>query len=262
MGTSLEVYDEEIWKVKDVTKFEVKDVATFRSERDSYGKIVHVKGFGSGVKAPGWQAEAMKRIEGLDFNTIAWDGDSPKEDCFTSLISQFLANDPLRKAVAFREKDKVKTFQDKWASYLGKFQDQIVIVSVDVAEQAEQLQLNQETEFVKAFPKNQQAFFYLGRIALKITGAKQVVAVGGGGIAGAEASASFRDDVHWTVLAVSRGKVEEYSTLLDWASEASKQAENTSNLEFVQGIDPLEREGYKGGKQKKGILNCFAWCGR
>merc|ERR1712087_852783 len=49
------------------------------------------------------------------------------------------------------------------------------------------------------------------------TGSKQVIALGGGGIAGAEAQAGFHDGVEWTVYALSRGQKEKFSSLCDFA---------------------------------------------
>merc|ERR1712232_1377372 len=97
-----------------------------------------------------------------------------------------------------------------------EFGQRIILVSVDKVKDKERFGLETEEEFVKSLPYFAQEHYILGRIAMKCTGSKRVVAVGGGGIAGKEASSSFQDGVHWTVFAISRGEREKQETLLDW----------------------------------------------
>merc|ERR1712039_1000745 len=125
--------------------------------------------------------------------------------------------------------------------------DRVFIVSIDVTDGKRRFELESEVVHVNNFPPSAHDFFFLGRIGLKATASKKVVAVGGGGIAGCEADASFVDCVQWIVLAFSRGKVETNLTLLDWAMNTSHNG--SPFLEFVQGLDPKEAEGYKGGKK-------------
>merc|ERR1712232_952089 len=84
-------------------------------------------------------------------------------------------------------------------------------------------------------------FYLLGRIAMKATDSKHVVAAGGGGIAAREAQAGISEGSSWTVLALSRGKMEKHETLLDWARDNV----NLPGVKFVQGIDAKEAQGYK-----------------
>jgi len=80
----------------------------------------------------------------------------------------------------------------------------------------------------------------LNRIASKCTKAKQVIALGGGGVAANEAEAGFADGVKWTVYALSRGKKEEYPALCDFAHK------NKSNkmMTFVTGKDTAESDAF------------------
>merc|ERR1712087_822177 len=99
-----------------------------------FGTIVHIKGFGSGVKVPGWQDQAMEYLFHREVcDTLAWDGDSIKDDCFTGLLPKALLQNPNVKAVAFKEKNKIKTFQDKLSPLLD-YMDRVFIVSIDVTD--------------------------------------------------------------------------------------------------------------------------------
>ena len=79
-----------------------------------------------------------------------------------------------------------------------------MLVAVDKNKDKDRFGLKDENINVKALPSNAQDVYFLGRIAIKATGSKKVVSVGGGGISGKEAEAAFKDDVSWILLAVSR----------------------------------------------------------
>ena len=64
------------------------------------------------------------------------------------------------------------------------------------------------------------------------------MALGGGGIAGNEAEASFADGVQWTVFALSRGKKEAFPSLLDFA------AAHEGPVTLVRGKDPTEAQAF------------------
>lgn len=237
--------------------FRTLPLEDFLEDRASYGEIVHIKGFGSGVKAARWQHCAMGYV-GQSCSTIAWDGDSIKDDGFTALLPIFLSEDPNRKAIVFKQKNKIDTLQEKLKPLAG-FMDRVFIIPIDIEEGKRIFSLEPEEGYVSNFPKNAHEFFFLGRIGLKATASKKVVAVGGGGIAGCEANASFVDSVKWIVLAVGRGKRETNPTLLDWARNATEKKNPCIDLDFIQGIDPDEKDGFKGGK-KKSPLHCMSWC--
>lgn len=97
-------------------------------------------------------------------------------------------------------------------------------------------------EYVAELPAWAQEYFALGRIAIKTTKSKQVVALGGGGIAAKEATAGFQDGVKWTVYALSRGRVEEFPTMCDFARE--QVGKGNGNIELITGKDPEEGKAF------------------
>merc|ERR1712083_1062102 len=151
-----------------------------------------------------------------------------------------------------KDSEKLETFGGKWEKQLKEFGSRIIVVSVDKSRDTEMLGLAAEDSHVQSLPVLAQEQYLFGRIALKCTGSKHVVTVGGGGIAGKEAAVSFKDDVFWTIFAVSRGEREKHETLLDWA-----KANPGPNLDVVTGFDPNEEKGYKSAR---GENLCFAWC--
>lgn len=225
-------------------------VSDFLSQRENFGNIVHIKGFGRGITA-NWKDRALSAI-GQSCSAIAWDGDPPKNDSFTALIEIFLRSDSKNVAIAFKDTEKLDTFSNKWEQQLKEFGSRIIVVYVDKSKDTEMLGLAGEDSFVKTLPALAREFYVLGRVAIKCTGSKHVVAVGGGGIAGKEAAVSLNDGVHWTIFAVSRGEHETQETLLDWA-----KGNPDPNLDFVTGFDPNEAKGYKSAQTR---ISCFAWC--
>ena len=93
------------------------------------------------------------------------------------------------------------------------------MISIDGKSDASAFGLNGELTRVCAMPERAQEYYILGRIAIKLTKSKHVVALGGGGIAGEEMAASLDEGVSWTVYAVSRGKKEAYASLMDKAAK-------------------------------------------
>merc|ERR1739838_838810 len=112
-----------------------------------------IKGFDRGVKAAGWKQDALRRMTALNCDTIAWDGDAPREDGFGGLVPEFLRADPSHRAVAFKEENKIQSFQEKMKPFVAEFKDRIIVVSVDVAAEATRLGLENESDHVKEFPK-------------------------------------------------------------------------------------------------------------
>ena len=166
------------------------------------GDIAHIKGFSNGM-AGTYNQEAVEQLKA--FSVVAWDGDPLSAGSFTALVEPFLQADPGRKAVAFKKKDSVEKLQASWQEIAAKFTGRIVVVAVDPKTDFATLpDLQAERGRVSAFPNWSQEFYLLGRVAIKATGSKFVVSLGGGGIAGLEAEASFDDGVQWVVYAQSR----------------------------------------------------------
>ena len=207
------------------------------------GAIAHIKGFGGGIPDNRWKKEALQRLQSFNIFTLVWDGDSPKESSFTALVTEFLRANPSGKAVAFKKNTGVEKFCTMWAKEADEFPGRILVVAIDVEKDAQTLGISEEVSRVQELPMWAQEFFLLGRVAIKATGSKMVICVGGGGITGQEADASFEDGagIQWTVFAVSRGKKEQYPSMLDWAATAS-----SPHVEFVHGLDEQEADGYSG----------------
>merc|ERR1712190_318993 len=103
---------------------------------------------------------------------------------------------------------------------MEKYSLRIVVAPIDFPEDAAANGVEAEMhEMCGDMPSWAQEYYALGRCAIKATGSKQVVALGGGGIAGNEAQAHFPEGGEWTIYALSRGKKEEYPALCDFAHE-------------------------------------------
>jgi hypothetical protein len=74
--------------------------------------------------------------------------------------------------------------------------------------------------------------------------AKQVVSLGGGGIAAREAQHGTRDDrTVWTVYAVGRGDKERFASLCDFVANRTVQ---DGLITLVRGKDPAEEDAFSG----------------
>jgi hypothetical protein len=74
--------------------------------------------------------------------------------------------------------------------------------------------------------------------------AKQVVSLGGGGIAAREAQHGTRDDrTAWTVYAVGRGDKERFASLCDFVANRTVQ---DGLITLVRGKDPAEEDAFSG----------------
>jgi hypothetical protein len=207
-------------------------VNEFIRGQDDHGEIVHLKGFGSGLTAPQWKEHALKAI-GASCHTVAFDGDPIQTDGFTALVPEFLRRNPANRAVAFRDARKLKSFQNSWWAEMQEFGDRLVLVSVDLEKDLGSAGLQAQDAQLQGMPDMARDFFWLGRIAIKATNSKAVVAAGGGGIAALEAKAGIAEGASWTVLALSRGRRERNETLVDWA-QANR---NAKAVRLIQCID-------------------------
>ena len=115
---------------------------------------------------------------------------------------------------------------------------QIKVVAVD--EKAESQHLAAEVaRLPESLPDWAKGFFVLGRAAILATGSKNVVCMGGGGITGWEAEVSMEQGNHqgifWMVFAISRGKPEEFPSVVDWAINGIKKRGPFQGLETCDG---------------------------
>jgi hypothetical protein len=226
-------------------------VTEFVSTRSRFGVIKHVKGFGGGITAPQWKDRAFQEIGICD--TLAFDGDPIKKDSFTTLVPDFLRAGANRRAIAFRDSQKLRTFKQSWRAVLQEFGDRITIVSVDKEKDIDTFGLRLEDCNIKALPSNAREFYFLGRVGINATSSKAVVCIGGGGVATCEAKAGISEGMQWTVLAVSRGQNERNETMLDWANENA----DVPGVTFITGLDENEAKGYKTGSTGTRLLgNC------
>lgn len=238
-----------------VSHVQVVDLGGFHAWRSTNtGKIVHVKGFGSGM-SDCFNDDALSLLESCSI--IVWDGDPPNDTGFTALVTIFLRERSERKAVAFRKIGTVDEFQTDWQEQAADFRDRLLVVTLDPAVDIPRFPcLSAEFGRLGAFPKWAQECYVLGRMALKATASKQVIALGGGGVVGQEAEASFSDGVQWAVYALSRGQKEQHPTIMDWAFKT-----RSSNLLFLCGKDPKYADAFAGKAPQWLITQSHNLCG-
>lgn len=215
---------------------QVVDIAGFRRWRSTNSEcIVHLKGFVSGMSAC-YNEQALDQL--ASFSILVWDGDLPDDTGFVSLVPAFLYGSPQRRAVAFVTRCAVDAFQLSWKHRVANFGSQILVVAVDVDSDAKDFGFLSDLHCAPSLPQDAQGVLLLGRIALKATGGQYVVALGGGGVVRREAEASVREGVQWTVYALSRGKQEDFPTLIDWAALHSATGSEEDSVRFICGADP------------------------
>merc|ERR1711924_309423 len=145
---------------------------------------------------------------------------------------------------AFKINYEVDFMKEDWTSVVKEFPGRLFVVPCELIppdwKDAARYGVTEEMKTVTDLPDWAQEYFLLGRLAIKVTGSKRVIALGGGGISANEASVGMRDGVEWTVYAVSRGREEKFPTLLNWAAE-------TPGVNLVSGKDPNEMGGFGPG---------------
>lgn len=213
------------------SRFEVMDLDGFETWRASnVGGVAHLKGFCDGMRDY-YTTSALKRLEA--FSLVAWGGEPPAAGGFTRLVEPFLLGSPDRKAVAFVEKDDVDRFQESWGHAVSPCLDRIIVVELHLAEAVERFNLVTEAIRVADWSQEACSIYFAGRVAIKATASKQVIAFGGAGILGQEAEASFADGARWTIYALSRGMKETEASLMDWAAVTERE-----NVTLVYWKDP------------------------
>jgi len=185
-------------------------------------KIVHLKGFGSGLSGNVDEA-VLDDILRSKCEMIVWDGDPLEDTGFTKMVPKFLERKPQSKALAFVLNYEIDVFRESWEKVIERYPGRIRVVAVDLKppiwRDAADYGITKELEDVQGLPVWAQEYFLMGRLACKATGSKQVFSLGGGGISAHEAEASRTSGTVWTIYALSRGRKEAYPTLADWAAE-------------------------------------------
>mmetsp|Transcript_115585 Transcript_115585/g.307334 ORF Transcript_115585/g.307334 Transcript_115585/m.307334 type:complete len:340 (-) Transcript_115585:80-1099(-) len=205
-------------------------------------RAVHIKGFSSGL-ATVYDANIVERLK--KFEVLAWDGADYDSAGVTRLVPLYLSAVPRGVAVAFKRRYEIPRFNQRWYSWMAKHPGRIVVVAVDVDQDAKAMEVSAEVATYCRVPsESQRRSFLLARIAFKTTGAAEVVALGGEGTVGWEAQASFPDDVHWTVYAVSRGQREQRPSLCDFARKTLTKRSNGTHINLVMGRDPNESDAF------------------
>jgi len=203
---------------------------------------VHIKGFGSGMP-PVYHADALAGIKSYD--VVVWDGDPLEDGGFTELVPQYLAANPTGVALAFKLSTSVSKFLDSWSKTTTAYPGRVRVVPVELPMDA--ISVGITAEVVAADCEGMPEFFTLGRTAIRATGSKTVVSLGGGGISAREAKAGLRDDgTAWTVFAVGRGRKEEKASLCDFVLSQAAGLEDGGLLTLVRGKDPKEGDAFYG----------------
>ncbi|CAE7379410.1 MGAT4C [Symbiodinium sp. CCMP2592] len=152
-------------------------------------EILHLKGFGGNVPSF-FDKEAV--TEASRSSLLVWDGDELKETSFTRLIPEYLKSGESRRVVAFRINDSIDSFKASWKEVAAAHPGRIAVVPVDLADLMSRLRRYEAA--MKDIPPGRQKFVMLGRLAIEASGAKQVVALGGGSISQKEAELSCGED--------------------------------------------------------------------
>lgn len=204
---------------------DLDDVDRWRHENP--GEVAHVKGFRHGICEDSALASSLQLLQNCSL--LVWDGDAHDETGFTVLVPSFLRERPERQALAFTADRRAEEFRGAWQRQLVEFSGRITLVSVDVERCIARLELASERARVSSFAERQQERFFVGRIALKSSGSKFIVALGGDGIVRQEAEASLNDGVQWTIFALSCDSKNQAPSLRDWATKI-----NSTSLNLVQ----------------------------
>jgi len=263
-----DVQDEETFRIavgkvcgvrKRVTTDKLKLMTICNLHKDQWlpkpQKIVHLKGFGSGLSGSSDEA-VLDDILHSTCEMIVWDGDPFEETGFTKMVPKFLERNPQSKALAFVLDYEVDDFRESWEKVIERYPGRIRVVAVDLKpprwRDAADHGITEELQHMRGLPDWAQEYFLMGRLSCKATGSKQVFSLGGGGIAAHEAEASTSSGVVWTIYALSRGRTEAHPTLADWAAENP-----SSGVKLRRNLDPDEAMAFCNERNKTQSL---PWC--
>jgi len=214
--------------------------------------IVHIKGFGSGLRANIDEA-VLDDILGSKPEMIVWDGDPFEETGFTKIVPRFLERNSQSKALAFVLDYEVDDFRESWEKIIERFPGRIRVVAVDLKppiwRDAAHSGITEELQDVHGLPDWAQEYFLVGRLACKATGSNLVFSLGGGGISAHEAKASATSGAVWTIYALSRGRKEVNPTLADWAAENP-----SSGVRLRRNLDPDEAMAFGNESNRTNII--------
>jgi len=219
--------------------------------------IMLIKGFGSGLNVA-CDKVMLRDILAMTCTMLVWDGDPLDNTGFTKMVPQFLQTNPVSKALAFVLDYEVDDFMESWADTIEQFPHRIRVVAVDMKPpfwgEAANYGITEELKDTEGMPQWAQEYFLLGRLACKLTGSKQVLSLGGGGISAHEAKVSAKSGVSWTIYALSRGRQEQFPMLADWA------AENPSpGIKLKRNLDPNEAMAFCSETNRKKKHPCDAF---
>mmetsp|Transcript_51158 Transcript_51158/g.91931 ORF Transcript_51158/g.91931 Transcript_51158/m.91931 type:complete len:241 (+) Transcript_51158:44-766(+) len=202
----------------------LEDFAAWRAEGPP-GDAVHIKGFCSGIGTY-YDEDAITFVAKGGFTLVVWDGDTLEETGFTRLLPQLLSSHPTLRVAAFRISSHLESFQKSWQKVAASFPGRFVVVPVELQapDFAAVRKFFPDVTWaqIKEMPERRLNYVVLGSLAVQVTGAKNVMALGGGYVALKEAELLDGQGVLWIVFALSRNeKQEEFTTLMDWATKST-----------------------------------------
>lgn len=171
-------------------------------------RALHLKGFGEGKLQCRQHDEAIfadlcSSVGGSA--VVAWDGDLFHEESFTRFISRLLRERPLI-AVAYGFASMRDAFVTSWAKHLDDGPSKVYYVEIE----------DPCWLASKGGVGCEEGWLWLGREAIRLTGASRVMTLGGGSTAAEELAAAVAagDQVHWTLYKVPRmGSAEDFGQL-------------------------------------------------
>merc|ERR1719375_2614942 len=98
--------------------------------------IVALKGYNDGMETEKYHAEALAELRKLGASVLVFDGQWLRVGCFTTVIPEFLAQDPTHRAVAIRKADgETEGFLGSWKGHEAQMGS--VLVKPDAIEEAQ-----------------------------------------------------------------------------------------------------------------------------
>jgi hypothetical protein len=154
------------------------------------------------------------------------------------------ASNPTGLALAFRQHGSLGGFFQSWGPTIGALpagRVRVVQVALPAGATAVGLGAEQLAAECEGLEGWQADYVALGRVAIRATGCREVVSMGGGQIAAQEARAGIADGISWIVYAASRGQKEEQPTLCDFVLSQQQPQEGGGEGDHQQGLFTLVR---------------------